>query len=159
MKRSIVVFLLLYFIASTANAGPITIADLIENSKVYDQKQVQLEGEVIGDIMVRGEIAWVNIADDSGALGLVVPVHLIKQLTPGRYSQRGSIVAVVGTFSRSCPKHGGDMDIHVTELRVIKEPVFDAIAIVWNRYRIVATLLFIWLSLIIWPRVRKRERA
>ncbi|MCM8823992.1 MAG: DNA-binding protein, partial [Candidatus Omnitrophica bacterium] len=45
---------------------------LIGNAKEYDGKIIIYEGEVIGDIMLRGKYAWINVNDGKGTIGVWV---------------------------------------------------------------------------------------
>ncbi|MDI6605929.1 MAG: hypothetical protein QME65_02145, partial [Candidatus Omnitrophota bacterium] len=56
-------FFALHFalIGSLAFAQPVSSTELIENAQAYDGKRVAYAGEVIGDIMRRGNFAWLNV--------------------------------------------------------------------------------------------------
>jgi hypothetical protein len=97
-----------------------TSAELINHSRQYDGKPVTYAGEVIGEIMWRGEFAWVNIHDGENTLGVWVNAALIKDINfSGNYKTRGDRVEVDGIFHRVCPAHGGELDIHAQALRKI----------------------------------------
>jgi len=85
--------------------------------------------------MVRGENAWIHINDDAyylknveegaklGGLNSGMAVYLPAGLTDpitfyGDYKHEGDIITIRGTFNAACGQHGGDMDIHATELAV-----------------------------------------
>ena len=86
---------------------------LIEKAKEYDGKDVKYKGEVIGEVMRRGNFAWVNLHDGENAVGVWVPVSLTKNiLYTGSYKTKGDTFEVDGVFNRSCPEHGGSLDIH-----------------------------------------------
>jgi hypothetical protein len=38
----------------------------------------------------------------------------------GDYRHQGDIVRISGVFHAACPEHGGDMDIHATDLSVVR---------------------------------------
>jgi len=109
-----------WFLASLSFAQPISSTELINNAKLYDGKTVVYEGEVIGDIMQRGDYAWVNINDGQNAIGIWAVVPLVKAIVyTGSYKSKGDIVEIIGIFQRSCAEHGGDLDIHARLLRKI----------------------------------------
>jgi hypothetical protein len=99
-------------------AQPVSSTELINNAKLYDGKTVVYEGEVIGDVMVRQDYAWVNLNDGLNAIGIWVPKSLIKDiLYEGSYKSKGDWIEVTGVFNRACALHGGDLDIHAQALR------------------------------------------
>ncbi|MEK6728368.1 MAG: DNA-binding protein [Candidatus Omnitrophota bacterium] len=116
------VFLLyaLHFTLYTAYAQPISSTELINNAKIYNSKTVTYEGEIIGDVMRRGENAWINVNDGSNAIGIWINTSLLKEINyTGSYKSSGDRVEVTGVFNRACPEHGGDLDIHAQSLRKI----------------------------------------
>lgn len=107
---------------------------LIEEHQSYNGKTVTFEGEAIGDVMIRGEGAWIHLNDDpygknrsrelsgynSGMAIWISSDEAGKIETLGNYNNWGDLVRVVGTFNAACSEHGGDMDIHASSLSVIK---------------------------------------
>lgn len=111
-------FLLLPFLCY---AQSISSSELINNAKQYDGKPVAYEGEVIGDIMARGEYAWINVHDGQNAIGIWINKNLTKDiLSTGSYKSKGDWVEIAGIFQRSCLEHGGDLDIHAQEINKIR---------------------------------------
>ncbi len=110
------------FLAAPAEAQTVASSTLINNVHEYDNKNVVYQGEVIGDVMARGEFAWVNINDGASAIGVWMPVSFAKWiLFKGAYRAKGDWVEVKGVFHRACLQHGGDLDIHAEEFRIIKQ--------------------------------------
>ncbi|MCX5702735.1 MAG: DNA-binding protein [Candidatus Omnitrophica bacterium] len=110
----------LTLISVSSYAQSISSAELINNAKQYDGKQVVYEGEVIGDIMARGDYAWINVNDGANAIGIWIEKAQTKDiLYSGSYKSKGDRVEVVGVFQRACLQHGGDLDIHAQSLRKI----------------------------------------
>ena len=127
-------------LASAAEANyAVSITDLIENMKKYNGQQVTIEGEAIGDIMVRGDNAWITVNDDpfskrsieeggklvgmsNVGIGVWLPAADARQIKVlGGYKNRGAKVMVTGVFHRACAEHGGDTDIHASSLEVVQE--------------------------------------
>jgi hypothetical protein len=107
---------------ATACAQQVTSNDLINRAAELDGQTVTFSGEAIGDIMRRGTYAWVNLHDGANAIGVWAPLEQTGAiLYTGSYKARGDIVQVIGVFRRSCPEHGGDMDIHAASLAVLKQ--------------------------------------
>jgi len=106
--------------SSRCSAQTPTSLELINNAKQYDGKIITYKGEVIGEIMIRGEHAWVHVNDGIIAIGIWTPKTLIGDIRyAGDYHKKGDIVEVSGMFHRSCLEHGGDLDIHASEIMKI----------------------------------------
>ena len=104
------------------HAETMSISDLIEDAKSVNETTVILEGEAILEALERGDHAWININDGTGALGLWMDASLASKVTHyGNYDTRGDVIRVIGIFHRSCDEHGGDMDVHVSSLNVITQ--------------------------------------
>ena len=77
--------------------------ELINNAAKYDGKIVIYQGEVIGDIMVRGQYSWINVYDSSSAIGVWIKTSLVKNIKyTGSYKFKGDIVGITGIFRRAC---------------------------------------------------------
>ena len=124
MKINFKLALIILFLALMSYPGSsvfsqgISSSELIKNAKEYDGKLITYTGEVIGDVMLRGEFAWVNINDGENALGVWISASLAKEIKfTGNYKVRGDSLEIVGIFHRACLEHGGDLDIHAQTLR------------------------------------------
>jgi hypothetical protein len=112
----------------------------------WNGKAVTFHGEAIGEVMVRGDYAWIHLNDDAymvknveegaklggynSGVAVWLPAALTKRIdTYGDYQHEGSIVEVKGTFNAACKEHGGDLDIHATslEVMVLGHPVVDPV--------------------------------
>lgn len=92
--------------------------EFIKNTKEYDGKSVTYTGEVVGEVMLRGEFAWVNINDGDNALGVWMGASLAKEIKfAGNYKNRGDNLEITGIFHGACLEHGGDLDIHAQVVR------------------------------------------
>jgi hypothetical protein len=162
---SLMILSLLFSLADRPQAETIVVADgadLIEQGKSLDGQEVVFEGEVIGDIMRRGDHAWINVLNHGTAIGVWVTeeqCHVIG-LT-GRYGTTGDQVRITGLFRRSCAEHGGDLDIHAASLEVLQTGTRISMPLDKRRLAaaivllIMAVLSLIWLFL---PRVRRGWR-
>lgn len=125
------------FAADTIPVNDPSSGTLVNKPKLYNGKRVTFTGEAIGEVMARGDYAWVHLNDDAymernveegaplkgynSGMAIWVPADLTKQIdTYGDYKHEGSIVQVEGTFNAACKEHGGDMDIHADKLRVVR---------------------------------------
>jgi hypothetical protein len=94
--------------------------ELINNAKQYDGKTVNHKGEVIGDVMIRGDYAWLHVNDGNIAIGICAPKAMVQDIRyAGNYQNKGDIIEVSGAFHRSCLEHGGDLDIHASGIKII----------------------------------------
>ncbi len=110
--------------------------ELVEHPGFYDQEQVEFEGEAIGEAMVRGDYAWIHLNDDaykyknveegarlggfnSGMSVWIEAGQLLEDGIYGDYKHEGDIVRVTGVFNAACAEHGGDMDVHAVQLRLV----------------------------------------
>ncbi|MBI4743893.1 MAG: DNA-binding protein [Actinobacteria bacterium] len=123
MRQIVFVFLLMVivFIAFTAEGLAVDVNQLVEKSKFYDGKEVVFKGEVVGDIMVRGDYAWINVFDGANAMGIWIKTSEARKIErTGDYKNKGDIVETRGIFNRACKEHGGDTDIHGESLIIKK---------------------------------------
>ena len=120
-KKFALISIILFLVFSwqvAAFSQNLSSSELINNAKEYDGKLIVYSGEVIGDVMKRNEFAWVNIFDGQNALGVWMSAVLAKEINlTGNYKSRGDNLEITGIFNRSCPEHGGDLDIHAQALR------------------------------------------
>lgn len=104
-----------------ALAGTVSSTDLIEKAKELDGQEIVFTGEIIGDIMERGEHTWINVSDGSNAIGIWAPNQLMPGITlAGKYKVHGDEVRITGVFHRACPEHGGDLDIHAAQIELLE---------------------------------------
>ena len=135
-------------IANGSSIVSVTSDDLINNAKDYDKKEVVYSGEVIGDIMKRGENTWINISDGANAIGIWITMDMANEIKyTGKYNFTGDTVKVTGMFNRACSEHGGDLDIHASKIEVIKQGHSDLKKINYNFIVISVILLVVALIL------------
>ena len=116
----IALLLLLVPVAALADSESVGSNDLIDHAKDYDGTAVVYEGEVIGDILYRGEFAWLAVFDGSNTIGCYVTAEQAQQISiVGGYGKRGDTVHIEGVFHRACAEHGGDLDIHAATVTVL----------------------------------------
>jgi len=156
-KFLVLVFVLTLCAMRYALAQPISSSELINNAKQYDGQTVVFAGEVIGDVMVRGDYSWVNVNDGKSAIGIWLDTALTRNIFyTGSYKSRGDSVEVVGIFHRACVEHGGDLDIHALSLRKINSGRYLAQRLNLDK-RNFAFILFGILCLLWILRVLKRK--
>jgi len=117
MKRTIG---LIFLCGTICYAQNVSSTGLINNAREYDGKSVVYAGEVVGDIMVRGDFVWINVNDGENAIGVWLNKELAGEIQfAGSYHNKGDRLEISGVFQRSCIQHGGDLDIHAQSIRKI----------------------------------------
>lgn len=110
----------LLFFCAVCYAPPLSSTELINKAKEYDGQSVVYTGEVIGDVMVRGDFAWLNLNDGENAIAIWLDKEAAKEIQfTGSYRAKGDQLEVTGVFHRACIQHGGDLDIHAQGIRKI----------------------------------------
>lgn len=113
---------LFFILPRQVSAAPVSSADLLNYGSRYQGKLIEFEGEVVGDLMKRGEYAWVPVSDGLNTIGVWAPALYAKQIKyVGSYRYRGDRVRVIGVFHQACHQHGGDLDIHAKSLEIIEQ--------------------------------------
>ncbi len=120
MGKIATVALLLALLGWASWSDPVSSRQLIGHSRDFDGKPVEFKGELVGEPMRRGDHLWLNVSDGDSAIGIWVPAPAMPAVRYfGAYSVRGDTVLVYGLFHRSCPEHGGDMDIHAEAITIV----------------------------------------
>lgn len=144
-------------------AVKVVTKDLVDYSEVYEGRTVVLRGEVIGDIMRRGQFAWVNVHDKFNAVGVWVPAHLTEKIGyKGSYRYKGDIVEVQGIFKHADPQLGGDFCIRAEQLSIIEKGRYlahppSATKINISLSMLVGTLFLLFLRLLIKTKEKKES--
>ncbi len=158
-RKIIILFILLFGLASCALAldsivvdpsvFEVTTKNLIENPKIYEGRNVVLRGEVIGDIMQRGEFAWINLHDQFNAVSVWIPWVLTREIShKGSYRYKGDTVEVRGIFRHSDPQLGSEFCIRADQLTVLEKGFFSAHPLTSAKINISLSMLAITLCLL-----------
>jgi hypothetical protein len=127
-----------YTHAEEPDGKPVSTTQLVERSRFYDGKEVVFRGEAVGDILNRGDNAWIAVNDDhyskrplrrfdelkggNSGMGIYLPRPEADKINLlGSYTTRGDMVEVRGTFFKSSVKHGGDLCIVASSLDVLEK--------------------------------------
>lgn len=83
---------------------------------------VTIEGEVVSEMLAGGNgHVWVNILADGVAIGVWAPRELTDDITVfGDWGHTGDRVVVTGVFSEGCDVHGGDLDLHASDIELVE---------------------------------------
>ena len=97
-----------------------TAQDLILNASQWDETQVSITAEVIGDIMQRKDWAWFHLQDSTGTISVFAPLKMASLIhNLGGYQQQGDIVSVEGRFFRADPDLGGELYIRANKIKIV----------------------------------------
>ena len=104
-----------------------TIEALFDQASLYDDRTVQIVGEVVGD---RIEVndgtnnCWVMLTsldeDDPASISVLLSADQANQIDHyGRYGVTGTTLQVRGTYHQACDEHEGLPDLHATNSSVL----------------------------------------
>lgn len=120
-------------------AATVTSEDLIECPDLFDSRRVLYEGEAVGVVMRRGDVAWLHVNDDaySATLGplprhrltvggnagmaVVVPVSAADGIVTGSFNRHGTGLEISGTYYKNHPADAGSPAIHADRVEVVRE--------------------------------------
>ena len=141
----------LSFFSSPLYATTIYTSDmLINQSNQLDGKAIYFKGEVVGDILRRGNFCWINVYDGSQAIGIYCRTEMVKYIKfVGDYKHTGDTLEIRGIFHKSCKQHGGELDIHAKQIRIIKTGAKREHPLSKPRLYL-AILLLLCISLVLW---------
>jgi hypothetical protein len=112
---------LFILLALPIQATTVKINDLVEKAKEYDGQTITLEAEAIGEVLERGDHAWININDKSNAIGVYVPIAEAKKITYfGEYAHTGDTLRITGVMYNACVEHGGELDVHAETITIVR---------------------------------------
>lgn len=158
MLAMVIAAICLYPMAAFAGGMETTSSDLIDNAEEYDGQDVIYIGEVIGDILYRGDYVWINVSDGSNAIGIWADADDIKQIGfVGRYTVHGDTIRITGVFNRACAEHGGDFDIHASKIEIVEKGYLVTHAV--ESWKIIpAIVLFAGAAVLLTFILRKKSR-
>ncbi|MDD5748161.1 MAG: hypothetical protein PHP64_03790 [Actinomycetota bacterium] len=170
-----ILFLLIFPQVSLAS-DTIPIKRIISNMKEYDGKIVTVEGEAIGDKMIRGSYGWITVNDDpysiksleeggkfkglsNMGIGVWAPVEELEDITIlGGYKNKGDKIRVRGYFHRACHEHGGDTDIHAISIEKIKDG--HPFSKPFEFWKLALSLILFGFALLLWKTLNiKKSKA
>jgi hypothetical protein len=136
-----------------------SINDLLSNPEAFDNQLVTVRGEVLG-ILKRGNKAWINIQENSYAIGVWCEVWMLENLkVVADYQHLGDVVEITGVFHKACTEHGGDPDIHAENLIVVERGYRIQREINWWLMAVSVFLLILSIYLLLRLRGHEEKRA
>ena len=108
-----------------------TIESLFDQASLYDNRTVQVVGEVVGDRIEANDgtgNCWVTLTstneDNSSSISVLLSAELASQIDHyGRYGVTGTTLQVRGTYHQACDVHDGLPDIHATASSVLQKGI------------------------------------
>ena len=142
--------------APAAGNDPVAVSDLVNRAREFDARAVVVHGEILGDVMRRGEYVWLNLLDDGVAIGVWAKEKDLPAIGyKGSYWAKGDIVSVEGTFHRACPDHGGDLDLHAASIATVQRGI--PMVVKAGKGRIAVAMGFCLAGAVLTVRWRRRE--
>lgn len=140
--------------ANPSYSQPIGSLELVNNAKQLDGHTITYRGEVIGELMARGDYAWLHVNDGVVALSIWAKKDVFKEICSfGAYHRKGDSVELTGILNRSCLEHGGDLDIHAVSISKIANGFAVPVKISKRRIIAASILTIIVLLACLLPRV------
>jgi hypothetical protein len=159
-KLNFLIFIFTFLISSPSQALTVSGNDLVENANLYDGKTVEYQGEVVGDIMARGDHVWLNVNDGTLAIGIWAKKELAQGINlAGSYEYIGDRVLVQGVFHRACAEHGGDLDIHAEKISLVAPGKKIEHDVKEGKIVIAVLLLIAILAVILVPMIIKKKKS
>lgn len=108
-----------------------TIESLFEQSSLYENRTVQIVGEVIGDridSVDRPGYYWITLtvtdSEDNSTISVLMSEDQANQIDRyGKYGVTGTVLQVRGTYHQGCDEHDGLPDIHATNSSVMSRGI------------------------------------
>ena len=102
------------------------IESLVEQGALYDGREVQVAGEVIGDCIAATDTgySWITLTvtdvEDKTSISVLLSDEQTAQIDRyGKYGVTGTILQVSGIFHQACNDHDGLPDIHASSSSVM----------------------------------------
>ncbi len=162
--------------AAEAEGREVDSGVLLREWEEYDGEVVVFRGEAVGDVLWRGDYAWIMVNDDhyslnalheagelrggNSGIGVWMPVAEAEKIGRlGRHGSVGDYLEVKGVFHADCGEHGGDFDIHADSIRVLAPGKAVRVSPQpWKYLVLAASLLFALVTMIPLMRRRLEER-
>ena len=108
-----------------------TVESLFEQASLYDERTVQIIGEVVGDRIEANDgtgNCWVMLTSmdegNSSSISVLLSADQANQIDHyGRYGVTGTTLQVRGTYHQACGEHDGLPDLHATNSSVLAKGV------------------------------------
>lgn len=123
-KLKLFIFSLLFLTLATSfvYAKASALEAVLAFPEKFNEKEVWVKGEVIGEPLKNAQGVWINITSDSKQIGVFSSDRgIIEKITYwGSYRETGDQVRIKGIFYKECPVHQ-TRDVHLETLEIVKK--------------------------------------
>lgn len=154
----------------------VSSVELIEEADQFNEQQVVYRGEIIGEVLDRGDHAWITVNDGhysrrplrryqelkggNEGMGIYCDLDQLESVTfLGSYTSVGDLLEIRGTFYKANPDHGGDLCIVADQVSLLREGHHVRIHRLRNELLValvMAALLAVLVYLLYWKRQQRR---
>lgn len=148
-RRFLILLLLSLILVSRAALSQEGLPEILRRPAAFDNRQVVVQGEVIGEALRGKDGWWLNITCDGANLGIFVqgqePPQEIHNF--GSYRRKGDTLRICGVFHAHCLQHR-EQDIHAQSIEVLKRGFTRQHRLPPSRVILTVVLSIIYLTLI-----------
>ena len=140
----ITIFIVLFCASSLcAKSAVVALGDVLQNVDEFDEKMIEIKGEVIGEVLKTAQGSWINISSGIYSIGIFSDKNEAFDAISywGNYKEIGDTLKVKGIFYKECVSHQIG-DIHLESLEVIEQG-YEKIALVSQGKIKIAIISFI----------------
>ncbi|MCK4519758.1 MAG: hypothetical protein KAT96_01110 [Candidatus Omnitrophica bacterium] len=115
-------FFLMFLIVPFVYSEVTALGDILDSPQAFNGREVEIEGEVIGESLKDDKGVWINIVSGSKQIGVFsANKRAIEPITYwGSYRYTGDRLRIKGIFYKDCLMHQVS-DVHLNTLEVIKK--------------------------------------
>jgi len=163
IKLKLFIFCLLYItlLIPLVYAESISLGDILDFPDNFSGKEVQIEGEVIGEPLNNPKGVWINISGQQKKIGVFIDdKRKIEEINQwGSYGTIGDQVRVEGIFYKECPDHQIS-DIHLQRLELISKGYKNEYTVAPSKVKLakILSLICLVMGLIYLIRLRYGKR-
>ena len=133
LKQFILFSLTFYFmvlIAPFVYSEVTALKDILNSPQAFNGREVEIEGEVVGESLKDSRGVWINIVSGSNQMGVFsADKGVVESITYwGSYRYTGDQLRIKGIFYKDCPIHQIS-DVHLDTLEVIKKGYKNKVSI------------------------------
>ena len=147
LKATGVAIFILIFALVPSFSFAASINEILDQPDQFDEKNIEIEGEVIGEPLRGKDGQWINILSEDSNMGIFLsdPESLKSIEYWGNYKNKGDTVIVRGIFYKDCFLHQIS-DMHLNSLRVRERGFENQPKVSAEKAKMATILLIVCLS-------------